>query len=136
MVLRIQELLWLCLDPIPHLVPLFEMRFLLLFTLVLYTVFFLQLSENLLLPKGLAHNGSFSEWFTPLEALCKYLKFLHGVLCLRLSICPSQSVHAYRAEGTRCVFLLIRLCLPISLCLSLSIFVGISLSVCLSVFTF
>ena len=62
----ILELLWLNLDPLPQLVPLFEMRFLLFFALQFYLAVSLLLSLLLkpVFSHGALHTGSASERFT------------------------------------------------------------------------
>src|SRR6218665_994195 len=70
---RMEGLLWHGLDPLPQLVPLFGMCFLLLFAL-----FYFQAVSLLASPLSKStrfffswalHTGSASEWFTPVEAL-------------------------------------------------------------------
>ena len=67
----ILELLWLNLDPLPQLVPLFGMRFLLLSVLQFYLAVCLLLSLLLkhIFSHGVLRTGSPSERFTLLEAL-------------------------------------------------------------------
>jgi len=74
-VFHIAEQLWLSLDPLPQLVPLFGMHFLLLYSLLFFlAVFHLNLSlSKPIFSHGALHTGSASERFTPLEALYKSL---------------------------------------------------------------